>query len=101
MVYWLKYVIDKLYYAVLKQFASYFYFSHDCTRVIDIFDVVGWFLVFNATFTNIMATSFSDGRSRSTTDNEQVTGKLYHLRCESSAPYFVIYKAGRAPIPYW
>ena len=36
-----------------------------------------------------------------TTDHGQATGKLYHLRCESSAPYFVIYKAGREPTPYW
>ena len=27
-----------------------------------------------------MATSFSGGESRSTTDHEQATGKLYHLR---------------------
>jgi hypothetical protein len=26
--------------------------------------------------------------------------KLYHT-CESSAPFFVIYKAGREPTPYW
>ena len=25
------------------------------------------------------------------------TGKRYHLRCESSAPFFVIYKAGHEP----
>jgi hypothetical protein len=27
-------------------------------------------------------------------DHGQATGKLYHLRCESSAPFFVICKAG-------
>jgi hypothetical protein len=32
-----------------------------------------------------------------TTDHGQATGKLYHLRCESSSPFCVIYKAGREP----
>ena len=37
-----------------------------------------------------MATSFSDGRSRNTrrtTVHGQATGKLFHLRCESSVPF--------------
>ena len=40
------------------------------------------FWCFNATFSYIMATSFSGGRSRRTrrtTDHGQATGKLYHL----------------------
>ena len=40
-----------------------------------------------------MATSFSGGRSRITTDHGQETGKLYPCGCESSAPFFVIHKA--------
>ena len=36
-----------------------------------------------------------------TTDHGQATGKLYHLRCEPSTPFFVIYKGGREPTPYW
>jgi hypothetical protein len=36
-----------------------------------------------------------------TTDPGQATGKLYQLRCESSAPFFVIYKGRREPTPYW
>jgi hypothetical protein len=43
----------------------------------------------------IMATSFSGGRSRITTDHGQETGKLYPCGCELSAPFFVIHKAGR------
>jgi len=70
----------------------------------------GWFLVFNTTFSNIsaslniMATSFSSGRSqntRRTTNHGQATGKLITCGCESSASFFVIYKAGRKPTPYW
>jgi hypothetical protein len=37
------------------------------------------FIVFNATFNYIMATSFSSGRSRRE-PHGQATGKLYHLR---------------------
>ena len=42
------------------------------------------FIVFNATFSYIMATSFSSGRSRSPRrePHGQATGKLYHLRVE-------------------
>jgi predicted outer membrane lipoprotein len=35
------------------------------------------------------------------TDHGQATDQLYHLRLKSSAPFFVIYKAGREPTPYW
>jgi hypothetical protein len=46
--------------------------------------LIDLFIVLNATFSYIMATSFSGGRSRSTpertTDHVQATGKLYHLR---------------------
>jgi hypothetical protein len=34
------------------------------------------------------------------TDHGQATDQLYHLRLKSSAPFFVIYKAGREPTPY-
>ena len=64
---------------------------------------------FNATFSNkfsyIMATSFSGGRSRSTRREPPTMGKqlvnFITCGCESSAPFFVIYKAGREPTPYW
>jgi hypothetical protein len=52
----------------------------------------------NATFSNIMATSFSGGRSWNTRREPPTMGK--HLvnfitcGCELSAPFFVIYKAG-------
>ena len=56
-------------------------------------------LVFNATFSYIMATSFSGGRSRSirreppayTAMGDQL---INFITCESSAP-------GREPTPYW
>jgi hypothetical protein len=51
----------------------------------------------------IMATSFSGGRSRSTWREPQTMGKqqvnLISCECESSAPFFVIYKASRKPTP--
>ena len=54
-----------------------------------------WFLVFNATFSYIMATSFSGGRSRSTRREPPTMGKqLVNFIAASSAPFFVIYKAG-------
>jgi hypothetical protein len=46
-----------------------------------------------------MATSFSGGRSPSTRSEPPTMGKqlvnLITCGCESSAPFFVIYKAGR------
>ena len=65
-----------------------------------------WFLLFKATFSNISAISwrtiFNGGRSRgepSTMDKQLVN--FITCGCESSAPFFVIYKAGRKPTPYW
>ena len=59
------------------------------------------FLVFNAT----LATRFSGGRSRSTQREPPTMGKqlvnFITCGCESSAPFFVIYKAGCEPTPYW
>ena len=43
----------------------------------------------------IMATSFSGGGSQSTRREPPTMG------CKSSAPFFVIYKAGRELTPYW
>jgi len=51
-------------------------------------------------FSYIMATSFSGGRSRRTTDHGQATGKLYRLLMQVVYTFFVIYKAGREPMPY-
>jgi hypothetical protein len=36
-----------------------------------------------------------------TTDHGQATGKLYHLRLWIECTFFVIYKAGHEPSPYW
>ena len=62
------------------------------------FDLI-WFIVCNATFSNIMETSFSGGRSRRT--QRGTTDKLYHLwlRVECTF-FFVIYKAGHEPTLY-
>jgi hypothetical protein len=53
----------------------------------------------------IMATSFSGGRSRSTRRELPTKGKqlvnFITWGCESSAPFYVIYKAGHEPTPYW
>ena len=52
-----------------------------------------WFLVFNANFSYIMATSFSGGSSRSTWREPPTMGKqlvsFITCDCESSAPFFV------------
>jgi len=54
---------------------------------------------------SIVATSFSGGGSRSTRREPPIIGKqLVNFNtygCESSAPFFVIYKAGLEPTPYW
>jgi len=52
-----------------------------------------------------MATSFSGGRNRSTrreppTMDKQLVNFITYS-CESSAPFFVIYKAEREPTLYW
>jgi len=67
-----------------------------------------WFLVFNATFSNISAISWRPvlvveeaEYPESTTDHGQVTGKLYHLRLRVECTLFVIYKSGREPTLYW
>jgi hypothetical protein len=52
-----------------------------------------------------MATSFSGGRNRSIQREPPTMGKqlvnFIACGCESSAPYFVIYKAGREFTLYW
>jgi len=52
-----------------------------------------------------MATSLSGERSRSTRREPSTMGKqlvsFITCECESSDPFFVIYKAGREPMPYW
>jgi len=49
-----------------------------------------------------MATSFSGGGSRREplTMGKQLVNFIT-CGCESSAPFFVIYKTGREPTPYW
>ena len=53
----------------------------------------------------IMATSFSAGRNWSTRREPPTMGKqlvnFITCSCESSAPFFVIYKAGLEPMLYW
>jgi hypothetical protein len=50
----------------------------------------------------MMATSFSGGRSHPERINDlgQASGMLYHLRCDLSAPFVVIYTAMHEPTPF-
>jgi hypothetical protein len=67
------------------------------------------FWCFNATFQQyfsyIMATSFNGEGSQSTQREPPTMGQqlvnFITCGCESSAPFFVIYKAGREPTLYW
>jgi hypothetical protein len=61
------------------------------------------FWCLNANFSYIMATSFSGVRSRSARREPPTMGKqlVSFITCESSAPFFVIYKAGPESTPYW
>ena len=60
---------------------------------------------FQQYFNYIMATSFSGGRSQSIQRESLTMGKqlakFITCGCESSVAFFVIYKAGREPTPYW
>ena len=63
--------------------------------------LIDWFIVLNATFSNILAISWRpvlDGRSWSTRREPPAMGKqlvsFITWGCESSAPLFIIYKAG-------
>ena len=60
---------------------------------------------FQQYFGYIMATSFTGGRSQSTRIEPPTMGKqlgnFITCGCESSAPFFLIYKAGHEPTPYW
>jgi len=66
-------------------------------------------LVFNATFSNISAISWRPvlvvEEAGSTRREPPTLGKqlvnFITCGCESSAPFFVIYKAGHEPTPYW
>ena len=68
-------------------------------------DCVIWFIVFNDTFSYIMAISFSGGRSRSIQREPPTMGKqlanFITCGCESSVLFFVIYKDGSEPTLYW
>jgi len=52
-----------------------------------------------------MTTSFSGGGSQSTRREPPTMDKrlvnFITCGCESSAPFFATYKAGREPTPYW
>ena len=65
-----------------------------CKETYDVMSLqlVIWFLVFNTTFSYIMASSFSGGRSRSTRREPQTMGKqlvnFITCGCKLSAPFF-------------
>ena len=83
---------------------SFLLLFHETDTILSWFDLID-FWCFNATFSNIMVTSFSGGRSQSTRREPPTMGKqlinFITCGCETSAPFFVIYKAGREPTPYW
>ena len=62
-------------------------------------------VIFHTKYPNNFRTSFSGGGSRSTRREPPTMGKqlvnFITCGCESSAPFFVIYKAGLEPTPYW
>ena len=68
-------------------------------------DFFGCLMPFQQYFSYIMTTRFSGGRSPSTRREPPTMGKqrvnFITCGCESNAPFFVIYKAGREPTPYW
>ena len=81
--------------AIISLYITYIYYP---LKELDLFyferfDLI-WFFVFNATFSYIMATSFSGGRSRSTRKEPPTMDKqlvnFITCGCESSTP-FVIY----------
>ena len=55
------------------------------------------FLVFSATFSYIMATSFSGRRSQTTIDHEQATDKLYDLQLRVECTLLQFTKPGTNP----
>jgi hypothetical protein len=55
---------------------------------------------FNATFNYIMATSVSGGGREPPTMGKQLVNFIT-CGCKSSASFFLTYKAGREPTPYW
>jgi hypothetical protein len=84
------------------------YMTSSSFRFVSHQDDLIWFdfWCFSATFSNISATTgFSGGRSQSTQREPSTMGKqlvnLITCGCESSASFFVIYKAGCEPTSYW
>jgi hypothetical protein len=87
----------------LKNFWSQTYKIHERWNIFLI-----WFLgVFNATFNNISAIStwwpvLVVEEAGVPGENHRPWAKnVITCSCESSAPFFVIYKAGLEPTPYW
>jgi hypothetical protein len=60
--------------------------------------LIDLFIVLNTTFSNISAIAW---RPVLVVEEAGVTGKLYHLRLRVECTFFVTYKAGREPTPYW
>ena len=100
--------VVEFYWYILNDFIWFIVFNATFTILNDFI----WFIVFNATFRKfqqyfsyIMVTSFSGGRSQSTRKEPPTMDKqlvnFITCGCESSAPFFVIYKAGHEPTQYW
>ena len=62
----------------------------------EIIDLI-WFIVLNATFWRPVLLVEEAG----VPDHGQATGNLYHLLLRVECTFFVIYKAGCEPTPYW
>jgi hypothetical protein len=64
----------------------------------------GFFFLFDFWCLMPLSKKFSGGRSRSSRREPPTMGKqlvnFITCGCESSAPFFVIYKAGHEPTPY-
>jgi hypothetical protein len=67
--------------------------------------LIDWIVGSLTPLSAIMATSFSGGGRRSTRREPPTLGKqlvnFITCGCESSAAFFIIYKAGRKSTPYW
>jgi hypothetical protein len=84
------------------------FYRNQCTYKLNIsyslVDLIRFFVI-NATFSNISAISWRPVLVVEEAGEPPTMGKqlvsFITCGCESSASFFVIYKAGREPTPYW
>jgi hypothetical protein len=76
--------------------------AHALDIIIYVYFYLFIFCILTPLSSYIMATSFSGGRSwREPPTMGKQPVNFITCDCESSAPFFVIYKAGRQPMLYW